>query len=49
MRNRRCCGAGSYCAAFGAGLLVATLCPPKLILIFVAAALVPTGVSLVKN
>jgi hypothetical protein len=47
-RRDRCC-TGGYCAAFGIGLLIATLCPPKLILVLVAAALVLTGVSLVKK
>lgn len=35
--------------AFGAGLLLATVCPPQIILILAAVALVLTGVSLVKN
>ncbi len=34
---------GSCCAAFGAGLLVATLCPSKLLLFILAAALVVLG------
>ncbi len=49
MKCRRDNCTGGYCAAFGVGLLIATLCPPKLILILVAAALVLTGVSLVKK
>lgn len=45
----RRCNNGLCFAAFGAGLLIATLCPAQLILVLVAAALVLLGVSLVKN
>lgn len=40
---KRGSGTGVLFAAFGAGLLTATLCPPKLMLIVVAAALVVMG------
>lgn len=40
--------AGGYFAAFGIGVLVATLCPVRLILILAAAALVLTGISLIR-
>ena len=36
-------------AAFGAGLLTATLCPLKLMLVIVAAALVLLGLALVRK
>ena len=45
-RNRN---AGCSCAAFGAGLLVATLRPLKLMLIVVAAMLVLAGIAAGKN
>ena len=40
---------GLYFAAFGAGLLTATLCPLKLMLVIAAAALVLMGLALVRN
>ena len=46
---RRCNSGGLCFAAFGAGLLVASLCPAQLILVLAAAALVLLGVSLVRN
>lgn len=47
MRRRNGC-AGGYCAAFGAGVLLAILFPTRLILILAAAALVLTGISLIR-
>ncbi len=46
---RRKSGIGSCAAAFGAGLLVAMICPPKLMLVLAAAALVVMGCSRLKN
>jgi len=46
---KRRCGTGFLCAAFGVGLLAATLCPPQLMLVLVAAALVILGCSRAKN
>ncbi len=45
----RRCPLGGCCAAFGMGLLVATVCPPELILVFAAAALVLFGCSRVRG
>ena len=42
---KRRCGTGFLCAAFGVGLLAATVCPPQLMLVLVAAALVVVGCS----
>lgn len=36
---------GGYCAAFGVGLLIATIFPPVVVLVCAAAALVLLGVS----
>ncbi len=47
MKRRKCCQGGYY-AAFGTGLLVALLFPTRLILILAAAALVLTGISLLR-
>ena len=49
MRKRGGTGAGGCCAAFGVGLLVATVFPPEFILIFAAAALVLLGCSRVRS
>ena len=46
--RRKRCGKGGYSAAFGVGLLVALLLPARFILILVAAALVLTGISLLR-
>ncbi len=46
-RSRR--GSGVFFFAFGAGLLTATLCPPKVMLILAAIALVLMGCSYGKN
>ncbi len=48
MRGKKWYAAGGYCAAFGAGLLIATVFPPECILIFAAAALVFLGCSRVR-
>ncbi|HOB35886.1 MAG TPA: hypothetical protein PKX71_00280 [Candidatus Avimonas sp.] len=48
MRRCKNCG-GLVFAAFGAGLLLATICPVQLILVLAAAALVLTGFCLVRN
>ena len=40
---KRKCSTGLFCAAFGVGLLAATICPPQLMLVVVAAALVVVG------
>ena len=45
MRKHGSGGAGGCCAAFGVGLLVATVFPPEFMLIFAAAALVVLGCS----
>ena len=42
-------GAGACFAAFGAGLLVAMICPTKLLLVLVAASLVLMGCSRAKR
>ncbi|MDD2361348.1 MAG: hypothetical protein PHH84_00080 [Oscillospiraceae bacterium] len=46
---RRCNCAGFVFAAFGAGLLLATICPVQFILILAAVALIFMGFCLVKN
>ena len=46
---KRKCSTGLYCAAFGVGLLAATICPPQLMLVLVAAALVLVGCSKARN
>lgn len=48
MRRKQGCCKGGYYAAFGAGLLVALLFPTRFILILAAAALVLTGISLLR-
>ncbi len=48
MRRKKGCCKGGYYAAFGAGLLVALLFPTRFILILAAAALVLTGISLLR-
>lgn len=40
---------GSCCAAFGAGLLIATICPTKFVLVLVAVALIVAGCSCAKK
>lgn len=46
MKHKSC--TGIYCAAFGVGLLAAIVCPPRLMLVLVAAALVVVGLSRCK-
>lgn len=46
---KRRCGTGFLCAAFGVGLLAATICPPQLMLVLVAAALVVVGCSRARS
>ncbi|MBO5928431.1 MAG: hypothetical protein J6Q42_00240 [Clostridia bacterium] len=46
MRRKECNG-GCF-AAFGAGLLVAVICPVRFILIVAAISLVLTGISLIR-
>lgn len=46
---RRSCKAGAVCAAFGIGLLSATVLPSKCVLVLVALALVLTGCSCAKK
>ncbi|MBQ6706867.1 MAG: hypothetical protein IJN07_05120 [Clostridia bacterium] len=47
MNSHRKTGAG--CAAFGAGLLIATICPTKFVLVLVAIALIAAGCSCAKK
>ncbi len=47
MRRRNDCN-GGYFAAFGAGVLVAILCPVRFILIVAAVSLVLTGIALIR-
>lgn len=49
-RNRRCdCGTGVGFVAFGAGLLVCTLLPSKLLMIVLGAALILCGCTCGKR
>ncbi len=43
------CGIGTCCAAFGAGLLVATIFPSKFIMFILAAALVILGCACARR
>ncbi|MCL2488109.1 MAG: hypothetical protein FWE80_05430 [Oscillospiraceae bacterium] len=47
MRDKDCFTVAG--AAFGAGLLVATLCPARLILVLAAAALVVIGAAKLRS
>ena len=52
MSARRKSGSCAWCgfaAAFGAGMLIAMVCPPKLMLVLAAAALVVMGCSKLKK
>ena len=42
-------GCGFTCAAFGAGLLAATICPTELLLVLAAVALVVLGCTRCKS
>lgn len=46
---RNACKTGVTCAAFGAGLLTATILPTKFVLVLVAVALIITGCSCAKK
>lgn len=39
---------GGYLAAFGAGMLVAVLCPGRLLLVLTAVVLVIAGIALIR-
>lgn len=46
---RNACKTGFTCAAFGAGLLTATILPTKLVFVMAAVALIVTGCSCSKK
>ncbi len=41
-------GCGAYLLAFGGGLLVAVICPPRFLVILMALGLVGVGIALIK-